>query len=52
MTSHDFKRSSYDSSVYFRWWDDGLSIYLPLYVDDILIAAKDKTKGKKGKTLA
>ncbi|KAG8490763.1 hypothetical protein CXB51_013984 [Gossypium anomalum] len=42
MTSHDFKRSSFDSCVYFKKNSDGSFVYLLLYVDDILIAAKDK----------
>ena len=42
MTSHDFKRSSLDSCVYFKKNSDGSFVYLLLYVDDMLIAAKDK----------
>jgi hypothetical protein len=42
MTAHDFKRSSYDSCVYFKRSADGSFIYLLLYVDDMLIAAKNK----------
>ncbi|KAG8478386.1 hypothetical protein CXB51_028195 [Gossypium anomalum] len=42
MTSHDFKRSSFDSCVYFKKNSDGSFVYLLLYVDDMLIAAKDK----------
>ena len=42
MTSHDFKRSSFDSCVYFKKNSDGSFVYLLLYVDDMLIAIKDK----------
>ncbi|KAG8472343.1 hypothetical protein CXB51_034269 [Gossypium anomalum] len=42
MTSHDFKRSSLDSCVYFKKNSDGYFVYLLLYIDDMLIAAKDK----------
>ncbi|KAG8490975.1 hypothetical protein CXB51_014094 [Gossypium anomalum] len=47
MTSHDFKRSSLDSCVYFKKNSDGSFVYLLLYVDDILIAAKDKGEIRK-----
>ena len=43
MLSHDFKRSDYDSCVYLKTVNDS-AIYLLLYVDDILIAAKDKSE--------
>ena len=39
MISHGFKRSEYHSCVYIKFVD-GSPIYLLLYVDDILIAAK------------
>ena len=42
MTSHDFKRSNFDSCVYFKCYDDQSFLYLQLYVDDMLIAAKDR----------
>ena len=38
---HDFKRSEYDSCVYIKIVD-GSPIYLLLYVDDMLIAAKSR----------
>ena len=41
MLSHSFKRSDYDSCVYLKIVND-LAIYLLLYVDDMLIATKDK----------
>ncbi|KAG8502779.1 hypothetical protein CXB51_000565 [Gossypium anomalum] len=49
MTSHDFKRSSFDSCVYFKKNNDGSFVYLLLYVDDMLIAAKDKGEIRKVK---
>ena len=49
MTTHDFKRSNYNSCVYFKKSDDGSFIYLLLYVDDMLIAAKDKEEIRKVK---
>ncbi|KAG8489132.1 hypothetical protein CXB51_017197 [Gossypium anomalum] len=47
MTSHDFKRSSFDSCVYFKKNSDGSFVYLLLYFDDMLIAAKDKGEIRK-----
>jgi hypothetical protein len=41
MISHGFKLSDYDSCVYLKIVNDS-AIYLLLYVDDMLIAAKDK----------
>ncbi|KAG8477717.1 hypothetical protein CXB51_027597 [Gossypium anomalum] len=49
MTSHDFKRSSFDSCVYFKKNSDGSFVYLLLYVDDMLIAVKDKGEIRKVK---
>ena len=49
MTTHNFKRSSYDSCVYFKKSTDGSFVYLLLYVDDMLIAAKDKEEIRKVK---
>ncbi|KAG8481121.1 hypothetical protein CXB51_025897 [Gossypium anomalum] len=49
MTSHNFKRSSFDSCVYFKKNSDGSFVYLLLYVDDMLIAAKDKGEIRKVK---
>ncbi|CAM8947754.1 unnamed protein product [Rhodiola kirilowii] len=39
MLSCDFKRSSYDWCIYYKYWDNGSAIYLLLYVDDMLIAS-------------
>ncbi|KAK1649737.1 hypothetical protein QYE76_067542 [Lolium multiflorum] len=41
MLAHEFKRSQYDSCVYIKFVN-GSPIYLLLYVDDMLIAAKSK----------
>ncbi|KAL5766903.1 hypothetical protein ACOSP7_017520 [Xanthoceras sorbifolium] len=41
MVGHGYSRSQYDSCVYFRKLKDGSFVYLLLYVDDMLIAAKD-----------
>ena len=40
ITSQGFKRSLYDCCVYHNKVKDGSMIYLLLYVDDMLIAAK------------
>ena len=42
MVGHGYSRSSYDNCVYFQNTSDRLYIYLLLYVDDMLIAARDK----------
>ncbi|KAG8478805.1 hypothetical protein CXB51_028698 [Gossypium anomalum] len=49
MTSHDFKRSSFDSCVYFKKNNNGSFVYLLLYVDDMLTTAKDKGEIRKVK---
>ena len=51
MISHDFKRSSFDSCVYFKRCNDESLLYLLLYVDDMLIAAKSKEKIRTVKAL-
>ena len=43
MLSHGFRRSDYDKCVYLKTVQ-GSAIYLLLYVDDMLIAAKDKSE--------
>src|SRR5438132_519777 len=43
MLSRGFKRSNYDSYVYLKIVNDSV-IYLLLYVDDMLIVAKDKSE--------
>lgn len=42
MTENGYKRSHYDWCVYTRTPKTGMMIYLLLYVDDMLIACKDK----------
>ena len=42
MISHDFKRSSFDSCVYFKRCNDESFLYILFYVDEMLIAAKSK----------
>ncbi|KAG8478904.1 hypothetical protein CXB51_028750 [Gossypium anomalum] len=49
MTSRDFKRRSLDSCVYFKKNSDSFFVYLLLYVDDMLIATKDKGEIRKVK---
>ena len=49
MTSHDFKRSSLDSCVYFKKNSDGSFVYLLFYVDGMLIVVKDKGEIRKVK---
>ena len=42
IISHDFKRSSFDSCVYFKQCIDESFLCMLLYVDDLLIVAKSK----------
>ncbi|GJR72960.1 retrovirus-related pol polyprotein from transposon TNT 1-94 [Tanacetum coccineum] len=44
MISNGFSHSNYDSCVYFKEFAPGMYIYLLLYVDDMLIACKSKSK--------
>ena len=41
MINHGFDRSPYDSCVYHQQLSDGSYYYLLLYMDDIMIAARD-----------
>jgi hypothetical protein len=50
MLSHSFKRSKHDRCVYIKHVN-GSPIYLLLYVDDMLIAAKSKIEINKLKKL-
>jgi len=43
MSGHDNTRSLYDPCVYFRKLPSGEYIYLLLYVDDMLIASKNRS---------
>ena len=42
MLKVEFTRSDYDNCVYFKKLVNGMMVYLLLYVDDMLIASKDK----------
>lgn len=44
MISHSYLRSRYDSYVYFRKLSDGSFVYLLLYVDDMLIVARNMSE--------
>ena len=46
-----YKRCEYDCCVYVNSLDDGSSIFLLLYVDDMLIAAKSMSEVNKLKIL-
>ena len=43
MIGQGYGRSRYDNYVYFRQFSYGSFVYLLLYVDDMLIASKDKS---------
>lgn len=51
MIQLGYNRSPYDCCVYLNKADDGSMIYLILYVDDMLIAAKGKSDVQKLKAL-
>jgi hypothetical protein len=51
MIKIGYKRYEYDCYVYVRSLDDGSSIFLLLYVDDMLITAKSIVKVNKLKVL-
>jgi len=44
MTQHNFTKTSADHCVFVKNYANGESIILLLYVDDMLIVGKDKTK--------
>ena len=44
MLSIGYHRCNYDHCVYFRKFKEGIFIYLLIYVDDMLVASKDKSK--------
>jgi hypothetical protein len=50
MIGHGYSRSEYDNCVYHRKLSDGSLVYLLLYVDDMLIAAKNLVEINKLKT--
>lgn len=51
IVSNGYKRSSYDSCVYYNRTESGQFIYLLLYVDDMLIASADLSEINKLKSL-
>ncbi|KAH9687674.1 hypothetical protein KPL70_014852 [Citrus sinensis] len=51
MQLHEFIKCSYDCCVYYKTIKDGLYIYLLLYVDDMLVACKDREEIDKLKVL-
>ena len=44
MLSHGFNRSTKDACVYFKHLKNNNWVYLLLYVDDMLVASKDKAE--------
>jgi hypothetical protein len=50
MIGQNYCRSQYDDCIYFQNFQNGSFIYLLLYVDDMLIASRDKSLIKKLKT--
>ena len=51
MVTYGFMRCEYDCCVYFRVLANGFYIFLALYVDDMLVAAKSKQEIMKLKSL-
>ena len=51
MVTHGYMRCEYDCCVYFRVLANGSYIFLALYVDDMLVAAKSKQEIVKLKSL-
>ena len=51
MIQIGYKRCEYDYCVYVKSLDDGSSIFLLLYVDDMLITAKSMSEVNKLKIL-
>ncbi|GJT44656.1 retrotransposon protein, putative, ty1-copia subclass [Tanacetum coccineum] len=51
MVKHGFSRSAYDCCIYHKKAPSGSLIYLLLYVDDMLVVAKDMKEVKKLKML-
>ena len=47
MLGQGYSRSQYDDCIYFQQFPDGTFIYLLLYVDDMLIASRDKSLIRK-----
>jgi hypothetical protein len=51
MVGHGYTRSNHDSCVYYMQLSDGSFVYLLLYVDDMLITAKNMLEIKRFKSL-
>jgi len=47
MIEHGYSKSKYDSCVYHRKFNNGSFVYLLLYADNILIAAKNTSEVDK-----
>ena len=44
IISQGYIRSPYDSCVYYKKVEDGSHVYLILYVDDMLVASRNKAE--------
>lgn len=42
MVTHGYQKSNFDCYVYYKLIEIGICIYLLLYMDDMLIACKQK----------
>lgn len=51
MKAQKFLRSEYDSCVYFKCYEEGKFVYLLLYVDDMLVVAKDMREVERVKLM-
>ncbi|KAJ0489574.1 putative RNA-directed DNA polymerase [Helianthus annuus] len=51
VVSHGFSRCSYDCCVYYKEYSEREYVYLLLYVDDMLLACKDKAQVEATKKL-
>lgn len=51
MTKSGFIRNEFDNCVYIKESEDGIDIYLLLYVDDMLVASKSKSNTELVKEL-
>lgn len=51
MVKNEYCRSDYDSCVYYKEIENEVYVYLLLYLDDILIASKDKVEVHRLKAL-
>lgn len=49
MTSRQFRRSDFDSCVYFGESGEGCFVYFLLYIDDMIIAVKNIREIRKVK---